>query len=50
MEGSDDDLEARFEDVHPEISESLRLRLMNWCNRLLGRMLKDFEERSWTPR
>lgn len=50
MEGSDDDLEARFEDVHPEISESLRLRLMNWCSRLLGRMLKDFEERSWTPR
>jgi hypothetical protein len=46
----DDYLEARFEDVHPEISESLRLRLANWCNRLLGRMLKDFEERFWTPR
>lgn len=41
-EGSDDDLEARFEDVHPEISEGLRLRLANWCSRLLGRMLKDF--------
>ncbi|HEX7180859.1 MAG TPA: Fic family protein [Thermoanaerobaculia bacterium] len=49
VEGSDD-LEVRFEDVHPEISESLRLRLTNWCSRLLGRMLKDFEERSWTPR
>lgn len=48
-EGSDDDLEARFEDVHPEISEGLRLRLTNWCSRLLGRMLKDLEERSRTP-
>lgn len=48
--GRDDDLEVRFEDVHPEISESLRLRLANWCSRLLGRMLKDFEERSWAPR
>ena len=47
---SDDDLEIRFEDVHPEISESLRLRLTNWCSRLLGRMLKDFEGQSWTPR
>ena len=42
-EGGGDDLEARFEDVHPEISEGLRLRLVNWCSRLLGRMLKDFE-------
>jgi Fic family protein len=48
-EGSGDHLEARFEDVHPEISENLRLRLKNWCSRLLGRMLKDFEKRSWTP-
>jgi len=44
IDGSDDDLEVRFEDVHPEISESLRLRLVNWCRRLLGRMLKQFEE------
>jgi Fic family protein len=43
VEGSEDDLEARFEDVHPEISESLRLRLANWCSRLLARMLKDFD-------
>ncbi len=49
VDGSDDELEARFEDVHPEISESLGLRLTNWCSRLLGRMLKDFEERSRTP-
>jgi Fic family protein len=48
--GSDDDLESRFEDVHPEISESLRLRLANWCSRLLGRMLKDFEERFPRPK
>ena len=45
VEGSDDDLEARFADVHPEISEGLRLRLTNWCSRLLGRMLQAFEER-----
>jgi Fic family protein len=45
IDGSDDDLEARFEDVHPEISESLRLRLTNWCSRFLGRMLKKYEER-----
>jgi Fic family protein len=44
-EGSDDELEVRFEDMHSEISESLRLRLTNWCSRLLGRMLKEFEER-----
>jgi Fic family protein len=48
-EGSGDDLEARFEDVHPEISESLRLRFTNWCSRLLGRMLRDFEEQYRTP-
>jgi hypothetical protein len=49
-EGSgDDDLEARFGDVHPEISESLRLRLTNWCSRLLGRLLKNLEERYRTP-
>jgi Fic family protein len=43
VDGGEDDLEARFEDAHPEISESLRLRLANWCSRLLGRMLKDFD-------
>src|SRR4029079_15528593 len=40
VDGSGDDLEARFEDVYPEISEGLRLRLANWCKRFLGRMLK----------
>src|SRR5947199_2473458 len=46
---SDDDLEARFEDAHPEISENLKLRLKNWCSRLLGRMLKKYEERRPRP-
>jgi len=50
VNGSDDDLEVRFEDVHPEFSEGLRLRLTNWCRRLLGRMLKDFEKRASTSR
>jgi hypothetical protein len=44
-EGREDDLEVRFEDVHPEISEGLRLRLANWCRRLLGRLLQDFDRR-----
>lgn len=42
---SEDPLEARFEDAYPEISESLRIRLANWCQRLLGRLLED-----WPPR
>ena len=46
---SDDDLEARFEDAHPEISENLKLRLKNWCARFLGRMLKKYEERRPRP-
>jgi Fic family protein len=40
-----DPLEARFEDAYPEISESLRIRVANWCQRLLGRLLED-----WPPR
>ncbi len=43
-EGGGDTLEVRFEDVHPEISESLRLRLGNWCSRLLGRMFKELAD------
>ncbi|HEX3553627.1 MAG TPA: Fic family protein [Thermoanaerobaculia bacterium] len=50
LDGSNDDLEARFEDVHPEISENLRLRLKNWCGRFLGRVLKKYEERRPVPR
>lgn len=45
IDGSEDTLEVRLGDAHPEISESLRLRLSNWCRRLLARMLKEFEPR-----
>lgn len=41
-----DPLEARFEDAYPEISESLRIRLANWCQRLLGRLLEDWHARN----
>ncbi len=37
-EDAEDVLEVRFEDAYPEISESLRIRLENWCQRLAGRM------------
>jgi Fic family protein len=39
----EDRLEIRLEDVHPELTTSLRLRLANWVERQLGRMLKDLE-------
>ena len=39
-----DHLEIRFEDVHPDISKSLQLRLESWCSRLLGRMLQELED------
>jgi Fic family protein len=48
--GGNDELEARFEDAHPEISENLRLRLKNWCSRFLGRVLKKYEEQRPFPR
>jgi hypothetical protein len=41
---SGDDLEVRLADVHPEISENLRLRLGPWSSRLLGRMLKELAD------
>ncbi len=50
LNGGDDDLEVRFEDVHPEISENLRPRLKNWCSRFLGRLLKKYEEQRPFPR
>lgn len=44
--GDDGDyLDTRFEDVHPDISKSLQLRLESWCSRLLGRMLQELEDR-----
>jgi hypothetical protein len=42
--GDGDELEIRFEDVHPDISKSLQLRLDSWCRRLLGRMLQELED------
>ncbi len=50
LDGGNDDLEVRFEDVHPEITASLRPRLKNWCSRFLGRLLKKYEEQRPFPR
>jgi Fic family protein len=44
--GSSDRLEVRLADVHPEISESFRLRLESWVRRQLGKLLNELEERS----
>lgn len=43
----DDRLEVRLEDAHPEISESLRLRLSNWTRRLIGRLVEEWKSKAW---
>jgi Fic family protein len=42
--GRSDNLEIRMEDVRPELSESLKLRLTHWVQRRLAEMLRDLEE------
>lgn len=42
--GRSDTLEIRMEDVHPELSENLKLRLTQWVQRRLTEMLGDLEE------
>lgn len=42
--GKSDNLEIRIEDVRPELSEGLKLRLTHWTQRRLAEMLKDLEE------
>jgi Fic family protein len=44
--GSPDHLEIRLEDVYPELSKVLELRLAGWTQRLLGRLLTSAEEKS----
>lgn len=41
-EGIGDGLEVRLEDAYPEISESLEIRLSNWAQRILGRLLHEW--------
>jgi len=41
-----DTLDIRLEDVYPEISEALKLRLDGWAQRLLLGSLRQLEERS----
>jgi Fic family protein len=43
--GNADKLEIRLEDVHPELSESFRLRLENWVRRRLTEILQDLESK-----
>lgn len=44
--GKPDFLDIRIEDVHPELSPVLELRLTSWIQRLLGRLLAALEEQS----
>lgn len=44
---SEDLLEVRLADVHPEISEALRLRLSNWTRRLLSRLTEEWKAKAW---
>lgn len=46
--GRSDNLEIRMEDVRPELSESLKLRLTHWVQRRLAEMLRDLEEQLQT--
>jgi Fic family protein len=46
--GEPEHLEIRLEDVRPEFSPTLDLRLTGWTQRLLGRMLADIERQSQT--
>jgi Fic family protein len=45
----EDDLDIRVQDVHPELSEALKLRLDAWVQRQLSRMLAEIEENSRLP-
>ncbi len=42
--GSMDDLEIRLEDLRPELSEHLKLRLTHWVQRHLTEMLKNLNQ------
>lgn len=46
LESPFETLDIRLEDVHPEISEPLKLRLDGWAERLLVRSLSQLDERS----
>lgn len=46
---NDDSLDVRPEDLIPEMSETLKLRLDNWADRQLARMLAELEGQSPTP-
>lgn len=44
--GVSDDLAVRLQDLHPEISEGLRLRLIQWVSRQLSRIFEQFEKQA----
>lgn len=46
---SDDKLEIRLEDAHPEVSESLRVRISNWTRRQLATLLEELERKIQAP-
>lgn len=44
--GRPDNLEARLEDVHPELSSILDLRLTGWSQRITSHLLTELEKRT----
>lgn len=44
--GIPENLEIRLEDIHPELTPALDLRLTSWTQRLLGRLLTSAEQQS----
>lgn len=45
-QGSDDTLELRLEDTYPELTPILKLRIANWAQRQLSRMLADLTKQT----
>ena len=44
--GSTDQLEIRLSDVSPELTPGIKLRLSNWVQRHLGRLMSDLERQA----
>jgi hypothetical protein len=44
---TNDDLEIRLEDIYPELTHHILVRLEQWVLRQLGRMLKEVAEPRW---
>jgi hypothetical protein len=45
---SPDDLAIRVNDVSPELTPNLKLRISNWVKRQLGHLLEDLDQQAAT--